>query len=135
MSAGNFASLTAGLLARKGEAEPSPVMPSEVFPFAQRVAPAAVDAPFAAVPMPQRKRRELPVATAVADGTAKPRRMFVQLSAKEYEALGLVAVKRGTTPQQLLRKVLHDFLVEFIEQCDGSCPCIRSGCDELGETL
>lgn len=135
MSAGNFASLTAGLLARKGEAEPSPVMPSEVFPFAQRVAHAPVESPIHAVPMPQRKRRELPATSTVGDGTAKPRRMFVQLSAKEYEALGLVAVKRGATPPQLLRKVLHDFLVEFIEQCDGSCPCIRSGCDELGQAL
>lgn len=135
MSAGNFASLTAGLLARKGEAEPSPVMSSQVFPFAQRVAPAPVDALVPAGPTPQRKRRELPAETTVADMSAKPRRMFVQLSAKEYEALGLVAVKRGTTPQHLLRKVLHDFLVVFIEECDGSCPCIRSGCDELGESL
>lgn len=143
MSGGNFASLTAGLLVRKGEAEPSPVMPSEVFPFAQRVVPTPGDALVAAAPMPQRKRREVPAAatiadvaaSTVADETAKPRRMFVQLSAGEYEALALVAVKNGTTPQHLLRKVLHDFLVEFIEQRDGSCPCIRTGCDELGQSL
>lgn len=125
--AGNLASLAAALLARKGEAEPSAVMPSEVFPFAQRVAPPPVEALNSAGPKPQSNRRELlatstvadVTALTVADETAKPRRMLVQLSAKEYEALGLVAVKKDTTPQHLLRKVIHDFL---IEQCDGSCP-------------
>jgi hypothetical protein len=136
VSAGNFASLTAGLLVRKGEAEPSPVMPSsEAFPFAQRVVPAPANAPIPVGRVPQIRRHELPAACTDSDAPPKPRRMFLQLSAQEYEALALVAVKKGTTPQHLLRKLLHDFLVEFVEQCDGSCPCIRSGCDHLGQAL
>ena len=101
MSAGNFASLTAGLLVRKGEAEPSPVMPAEVFPFPLRVVQAPVDAPVPAGPTPQRKRRELAAestgadvgAYTGADAPAKPRQMVVQLSANEYDALDLVALK------------------------------------------
>lgn len=114
--------MTAGLLVRKGEAEPSSVMPSEIFPFALRVVSARVDALTPAGPTPQRKRGELPATCTHSDIAAKPRRMIVQLSANEYEALALVAAKSGTTPQHLLRKMLHDFLVLFIEQCDGSCP-------------
>jgi len=61
--------------------------------------------------------------------------MFLQLSANEYETLGLVAVKKGTTPQHLLRKALHRLFAEFIEQCNGSCHCIQSGCDQSGQAL
>ena len=125
MSGGNFASLTAGLLVRKGEAEPSPVMPADVFPFPLRVVQAPVDAPVPAGETPQRKRRELPDESTGADvgaytgagASARPRRMVVQLSANECEALALVALKSGTTPEQLLRKMLNDFLVVFIEEC------------------
>ena len=135
MSGGNFASLTAGLLVRKGEAKPSPMMKSETFPFAQRVARAPVVAPIPAVATPQSQPGELPVAAAMADVPGIPRRMFVQLSAKEHETLGLVAVKKGTTPQQLLRKALYQIFAEFIEQCSGSCQCIQSGCDQTGQSL
>lgn len=109
MSGGNFASLTAGLLVRKGEAEPSPVMPAEVFPFPLRVVPAPVDGP-------ESTGADVGAYTG-ADALAKSRRMVVQLSANEYEALALVALKSGTTPEQLLRKMLNDFLVVFIEEC------------------
>lgn len=134
MSGGNFASLTAGLLVRKGEAKPSPMMAPESFPFAQRVAPAPVAA-LPVEPMPQTLQCELPVAAPATDAPAIPRRMFLQLSAKEYETLGLVAVKKGTTPQHLLRKALYQLFADFIEQCNGSCHCISSGCDQSGQAL
>lgn len=135
MSGGNFASLTAGLLVRKGEAKPSPMITSETFPFAQRVARAPVDTPMAGEPTSQNERRELLGAAAAADLPALPRRMVLQLSAKEYETLGLVAVKKGTTPQHLLRKALHQLVAEYVEQCNGSCQCIRSGCEQTGQSL
>jgi hypothetical protein len=113
MSGGNFASLTVGLLVRK----PSSIMMSQTFPLARRVAPAPVDAPIPARPSPRSKQRQLPALSTVADLPAKPSRMSVQLSAAEYEALGLVAVKKGTTPQHVMRNALRDFLVEFVEQC------------------
>lgn len=104
-------------LVRKGEAEPSSAMASEAFPFEQHVVPAPVDAP---IPRPPRrsKRRELSAARAESNVPAKPRRMFV-LSANEYEALGFVADKKGITPQDLLRKMLRNFLLEFVEQGGG----------------
>lgn len=127
VSGGKFARLTDGLLvsqattkpspmtapetspfalARKGEAEPSPVMPAKAFPFALHVVPAPVDAPVAAGPTP--------------DVAAKRGRMF-ELSANECEALDFVADKKGTTPQHLLRTVLRNFLVAcVVEPCDDS---------------
>jgi hypothetical protein len=109
LSDDNFASLTARVLVRKGEAEPSPVMASsEAFPFAQRVVPGPVDAPIPARPPRQTKQRELPVL--FTDVPAKPRRMVLQLAANEYEALALVAVKKGTTPQHLVHNALREFL-------------------------
>ena len=135
MSGGNFASLTAGLLVRKGEAKPSPIMPAETFPFAQRVAPIPAQAPIPAGPAPQSGPRQLPAPSPMADAPAIPRRMFVQLSAKEFETLGLVAVKKGTTPQHLLRKALYQLFADFVEQCNGSCQCIQSGCDQTGQAL
>lgn len=105
-------------LARKGEAEPLSATASEAFSFAQHAVPDPVDAP---IPRPLRrsKRRELSAARAESNVPAKPRRTFV-LSANEYEALGFVADKKGTTPQDLLRKMLRNFLLEFVEQ-GGSC--------------
>ncbi len=61
--------------------------------------------------------------------------MVLQLSAKEFEILGLLAVKKGTTPQFLLRKSLHQLVSEYVEQCGGSCRCIQSGCDQTGQAL
>lgn len=116
MSDNNFANLTVGLHVRKGEAEPSQIMLSEVSAFARRIPPAPVDAPIPAAPTPPKKRRELSAPPAVAEVAAKPPRITLQLSATEYVALGLVAVKRGTTPQHLLREALHEFLAGFVKQ-------------------
>lgn len=138
MSGGNFASLTDCLLVRKGKAKPPPMTASETSPFApvrkddaeppsamaseayhyaHHVVPAPLDA---AIPRPPRrsKRRELPAAGTESDVPATPRRAFV-LSENEYEALGFVADKKGTTRQDLLRKMLRNFLVAFVEQDDG----------------
>jgi hypothetical protein len=99
VSGGNFASLTDYPLVRKVEVELS---------RAKRIVPAPVDAPIPARPTPQSTVQLVPDL------------VDVQLSANEYEALGLIAVTKGTTPQHLLRKVLRNFLVEFVEQGDGS---------------
>lgn len=108
--------LTTGLHVRKGEAEPSQIMSAEISAFARRIPPAPLDAPIPAAPTPPKKRRELSAPPAVADGAEKPPRIILQLSATEYAALGLVAVKRGTTPQLLLREALHEFFARFVKQ-------------------
>ncbi|HEX5281983.1 MAG TPA: hypothetical protein VFW28_18020 [Micropepsaceae bacterium] len=99
---GNFASLTADLLVRKGEAAPSPIMRPQNFRFAE---PPATH---------KSERRESAAPLAAIDVSAKPRRMVVNLSAREHEMLALVAVRKGTTPQHLLRKALHELLARCI---------------------
>jgi hypothetical protein len=123
VSGGNFASLTDGLLVRNGATEPSPGMAPEASPFALvrkgEAEPSPVDTPIPAGPLRRTRRRELPAPCIDSDVPAEPRRTFV-LSANEYKALGLMADKKGSTPQHLLRKMLRNFLFECVEQCDGS---------------
>lgn len=99
---GNFASLTADLLVRKGEAAPSAIMRPQNFRFAE---PPATH---------KSERRESAAPLATPDVSEKPCRMVVNLSAREHEMVALVAVKKGTTPQHLLRKALHELLARSI---------------------
>jgi hypothetical protein len=105
MSSAKFASITASLLARKGEAQPwnSLEMPEpEKAPLAWR-APLAV----AASPPPP------PV---------KDKSCSVRMSAHDYERLGILAVKSGVSRQQLLKDALAQFLAAKAR--DYGCACL-----------
>jgi predicted transcriptional regulator len=105
MSSAKFASITSGLLARKGEARP----------WAQLEATAPSwrgDIPaMAAPPSPP------PV---------KDRSCSVRMSAHDYERLGIVAVKSGSTRQKLLKDALAQFLAGKAR--DYACACLGA-CD------
>lgn len=89
---GNFASLTDHALFEKS------------WP-AYRVMPDPVD-----VPIPAQSTAQSTVHVAPANP------VNVQLSANEYKAMCLVAEKKRTTPQHLLRNVVRKSLIEFVEQ-------------------
>jgi len=57
----------------------------------------------------------------------KLRRLMVSLTSREYETLGIIAIKQGMTRHQLLRIALDDFLEGLIEECGRSCHCIANG--------
>ena len=126
MSVGSFASLTAGLLVRKpssiitpetfifalvrkGAAEPSAIAAPDTFPLTQPLVVGPVHARIHPRRPRANKRRRLPAVCRDSDLPAMPRRTFV-LSADEYKALDSVAAKRGTTPQDLLRKALSELI-------------------------
>ena len=58
----------------------------------------------------------------------KPRRLVVTLTAAEYETLGHMAVKKGSTRHQLLRDALDEYMALLGEEFGGDCNCIYTGC-------
>jgi len=137
---GKFASLTAGLLVRKGEAMPSPVLASGSIPLHR-----ALNQPSAVEQVPANghdsessleladDQAETPEQTP-AKGTRgsapdKVRRLMVVLTPGEYETLGLIAVKKGTTRHRLMRMAFDEYLALLVDEYGGSCKCIDSGCD------
>ena len=102
MSSAKFASITAGLLARKGEARP----------WGQE-----------AIPTPRPWRADFRAATpAPPPLPLKDRACQVRMSAHDYERLGILAVKANVTRQQLLKDALSHFLETKAR--DYACACL-----------
>jgi hypothetical protein len=105
MSNTKFASITASLLARKGEAQPwnsLGTQEAEKILLAWR-APLAVAAPPPPPP-------------------AKDKSCAVRMSAHDYERLGILAVKSGVSRQHLLKDALAQFLAGKAR--DYGCACL-----------
>lgn len=106
---GKFSPITASLLVRKGEAGPSVASPAWL---SERLV-----------------RAKKPDA---ANDAPKPRRLVVNLSPREYETLGLIAVKKGTTRHDLAQEALHVFFDTLADELGEGCLCIEAcqrGCD------
>jgi len=150
MSGAKYASLTAGLLVRKGEAAPSPITPPPALYLAS--APQRPEAPFApflvqvprenappaaapvrresekAAPCERASRSSADRAPPPPDHPEKPRRLMATLTPAEYGTLGLIAVKKGVTRHQLLRNALDEYMALLVEEFGGDCQCIYTGC-------
>jgi hypothetical protein len=108
MSGAKFASITASLLARKGEAQP-----------------------WNGTGMPETEKVSLPWRSFVPEALAvsppppppvKDRSCSVRMSPHDYERLGILAVKSGVTRQQLLKDALAKFLTDKAR--DYGCACL-----------
>ena len=110
MSSAKFASITAGLLARKGEAQ--------AWNQLGRVEPEQ-RAPLWRGPLPE-------AATPPPPPPAKEKSCSVRMSVHDFERLGILAVKTGTTRQQLLKEALAQFLDAKAK--DFGCACLGA-CD------
>jgi len=152
MSGGKFASLTANLLVRKGDARPSTILPLAAYPaFVHRETEGASDddsddsaasrgvvLAMASVRVESGFVQEVrePVAKTARGRSAapprppgdKPRRLMVTLTPMEHETLGLVGVKKRLTRHQLLRNAVDEYLALLVEEYDGDCRCIQAGC-------
>ena len=116
MSAVKFASITAGLLARKGEAKPW-AEPDKVSLAWQDAEPVFSTRPVTS-----------PVTRLVRPTSAKPaaqKKCAVRMSAQEYEQLGILAVKKDSSRQQLLREALGQLLSTLARDYP-QCPCLKS---------
>ena len=106
-----FAAMNASLLVRKGEAVPSTVTQlHDDRPMVELAANKACQPAFA---------RSAPAS----DG--KPRRLVLTLSARDFEGLGLAAVKRGVTRHVLAAEAMALYFEKLTRDYD--CACI-GGC-------
>ena len=111
MSSAKFASITASLLARKGEARPWAPQEAVAAPLAWH---SDIRTSSSAPPPPP------PI---------KDRSCSVRMSAHDFERLGILAVKANVTRQQLLKDALNLFLGSKAR--DYACACLgacNSGC-------
>ena len=118
MSSPRFAPITAGLLARKGEAQPwkqvgkAPVEKVSSIPWEPYTPEAEV------MPPPP--------------GQGKDRACSIRMSAHDFERLGILAIKTGSSRQQLLKDALQEFLANRADEygcsCLGAC---QNGCGEV----
>src|SRR5215469_16503944 len=104
MSNAKFASITASLLARKGEARPW----------------AHDDAMAASLSWNSGLRPAL--ASPPPPPPLKDRSCSVRMSAHDFERLGILAVKANVTRQQLLKDALNQFLAA--KAGDYACTCL-----------
>ncbi|HWF65510.1 MAG TPA: hypothetical protein VN685_12925 [Rhizomicrobium sp.] len=133
MRQGKFASITAVLLARKGEARPWDYDGAEIAaephdgffsPHAPAPSPLCEEHANDAAPAPR------PFAfPQTGDGM---RRVTLRLSHADYERLGLIAAKRDITRQRLLHQMLHDFLAGAAHEYGAQCGCIGGSCQRHG---
>jgi hypothetical protein len=109
-SAAKFASITPDLVVRKGEAKPWPQYESAVRspPMAVRTDEDPLEAD-AAEPAPAQ------------DGI---RRCTLRLTPCEYERLGIIAVKRDTSRQQILRLAVEEYLAAIESEYGKDCGCL-----------
>jgi hypothetical protein len=125
MSAAKFASITAGLLARKGEAMPwvqsgTQESAKPVPAWRQQVAP-----PPVVTPPPPLLAAALPPSTPPKDKSCS-----IRMSAHDYERLGIIAVKTGNSRAQLLKDALAQFLAGQAKQ--HGCLCLKPGAETCG---
>jgi len=123
MSAHKFAPMTAGLLARKGEAVPAgaarvpfaPIVLREPAPHSSH-AESTVRFAAASTPVHEEHSRHSEV--------DRPHKLRVALSDTEFEKLGLAAVKHGLTRHQLIRDAIDSYVDLLIKRYQGNCRCI-----------
>src|SRR5882757_1374542 len=95
MSSGRFAPITSLLLARKGEARPwSHAVKAEV-------------EDVSSIPW-----RSYAAVVAMAPAPKKERACSIRLSARDLERLGILAVKKNSSRQKLLKEAVAEFLAK-----------------------
>ena len=119
MSQARFAPITASLLARKGNAMPSAMMPAAIMP---PFVPAAVErlapAPRPAVHPEPELDHEAP------HDPSRPKKLFIALSHREHERLAIAAVKTGLNRHQLVRDALEAYFEQLSRDMKEGCACM-----------
>jgi hypothetical protein len=117
MSQPRFAPITAGLLARKGNAAPSS-MTSSMASFTPMAAPPPP--PKAVEPPPPSLAESQPSG----EHDAHHKKLFVSLSHQEHERLAIAAVKTGLTRHQIVRDALDVYFDQLLADMGHECHCV-----------
>jgi hypothetical protein len=115
VNSAKFASITPDLVVRKGDARPWPQTSPAVHAPRMIVTGEDVD------PL---ETDEIAAAPAAQDGI---RRCSFRLTPCEYERLGIIAVKRNTSRQQILRQAIEEYLAAIELEYGGNCTCLGAG--------
>jgi hypothetical protein len=120
VTSAKFAPITASLLAQKGDAAPSVVVPVTASPRAALVPrddrPAPPELPPFVFPNPRQP-----------DSAGKLRRIVVFIRPEELERLGIVAVKKGISRNDILRGALDDYFRKLSAEFSRPCACMEGG--------
>jgi hypothetical protein len=131
-----FAPITSNLLARKGDAKPwqppSQGLPELVLvPSHESVTglPADFRAESSIQPSNQFDFGAVRVKTAGNSGAPgeRTKRFSLALSPAEFERLGVAAVKRGVSRQQILRESMEFYLTDIAQTLMVPCECLSEG--------
>jgi hypothetical protein len=110
VSSTKFAAITANLLARKGEAAPSVVVP--VIALARPTLVARGDRPVASEPTPLEKVEKL-------------RRIVISITQEELERLCIAAIKTGSNRHDIVRSALNDYFRKLSAEFPHPCACME----------
>lgn len=127
MSHARFAPITAGLLARKGNALPSAMA-------SHHPAPVFVETPRpVAQPSVASAQDNHDQDTHPPHDPTRPKKLFISLSHREHERLAIAAVKTGLDRHQLVRDALEAYFEQLSRDMREGCACMSGaktcGCD------
>jgi hypothetical protein len=137
----NFAPITSNLLVRKGDAKPwqSPshgLRELVLVPMHESDSGLPADCRVESSSEPRKQRDSAAVsrlkaaATSAAPGERTKR---FSLSPAEFERLGVAAVKRGVSRQQILRESMEFYLTDIAQTLMAPCECLsESSCERNG---
>jgi hypothetical protein len=112
-----FAPITASLLARKGSAMPSAMVPPPVLPVYEPPKPLHE---MAQAPEPDHEAH-------AANDPSRAKKLFIPLSHAEHERLAIAAVKTGLSRHQLVRDALEMYFEQLSADMGDDCACITGG--------
>jgi hypothetical protein len=143
MDESKFGRLTADMLARKVDAEPSDIRR----PRKRKNEPPQLNVVVSNPPPADEPAYQTAVQTTVSSDDTdlllpygvfehtlaqaapkKQHRIMIVLTEEEHETLGILAVKKGFTRHQVLRKALDGYLEWLVDEYGTRCRCISSTC-------
>jgi len=119
VSSAKFEALSASLLARKGDAAPSFVVPVMAPPRPALVPRDDRPAPPKLPPFPSEPRQP--------DNADKLRRIVFCITHEDLERLCIVAIKKGATRHDIVRGALHDYFRKLSAEFPHPCACMEVG--------
>jgi hypothetical protein len=134
-----FGQLSADMLVRKGDAEPSEIRRArrkKGEPPALNVVASNGESAEPQDEPPEDDDSELLPPFGVFEHTVsqtapkKRHRVVIALSEEEHETLGILAVKKGFTRHQVLRKALDAYFEWLTDEYGPHCRCVASTCSK-----
>jgi hypothetical protein len=126
-----FAAITSNLLARKGDARPWQAPSYEP----RRLVINSATRSDIGTHANSEPKPSAPETTPPRPQVERTRRFSLLLSPEEFKSLGIAAVKRGVSRQQLLRAAIESYLGDTADTLSGRCDCLSTSFCEPANSL